>query len=215
MARISAAWVFLSYPSKGCEERPMPRRSGTTTVWVFANSAARGAHMSPVSPNPSDQDDPRAMSPDAHMKGDAVGLRSPACEMRGGNGLTSAGAPARPPGVPRSADADLEHSSCMAQRIEVLARADETLAGSSGAEIMISTRAQIFARAFPWRDRRHERCPTDPQIQSWAKTHVLRSQYVQPQTQPGLCIRFEHRRRALSNSDFILAMAASGLRPAS
>src|SRR5258708_6805774 len=30
----------------------MPRRSGTTTVWSFASSAAIGDHMSPVSPKP-------------------------------------------------------------------------------------------------------------------------------------------------------------------
>jgi hypothetical protein len=30
----------------------MPRRSGTTTVWSRASSAAKGAHMSLVSPNP-------------------------------------------------------------------------------------------------------------------------------------------------------------------
>src|ERR1700719_1206419 len=30
----------------------MPRRSGTTTVCSFANSAAIGDHMSPVSPKP-------------------------------------------------------------------------------------------------------------------------------------------------------------------
>lgn len=30
----------------------MPRKSGTTTVWSRASSAAKGAHMSPVSPNP-------------------------------------------------------------------------------------------------------------------------------------------------------------------
>ena len=30
----------------------MPRRSGTTTVWSRASSAAIGAHMSPVSPKP-------------------------------------------------------------------------------------------------------------------------------------------------------------------
>src|ERR1700681_1336071 len=36
----------------GCEDRPMPRRSGTTTVWSFASSAAIGDHMSPVLPKP-------------------------------------------------------------------------------------------------------------------------------------------------------------------
>src|SRR2546426_4586313 len=30
----------------------MPRRSGTTTVWSFASSAAIGDHMSPVLPKP-------------------------------------------------------------------------------------------------------------------------------------------------------------------
>jgi len=30
----------------------MPRRSGTTTVWSFASTAAIGDHMSPVSPKP-------------------------------------------------------------------------------------------------------------------------------------------------------------------
>src|SRR5215813_12773586 len=30
----------------------MPRRSGTTTVWLDASAAASGAHMSPVSPKP-------------------------------------------------------------------------------------------------------------------------------------------------------------------
>src|SRR5260221_2526757 len=30
----------------------MPRRSGTTTVWSFASSAAIAAHMSPVLPKP-------------------------------------------------------------------------------------------------------------------------------------------------------------------
>src|SRR5439155_26556997 len=33
-------------------DRPMPRRSGTTTVWSFASSAAIGDHMSPVLPKP-------------------------------------------------------------------------------------------------------------------------------------------------------------------
>ena len=31
------------------DEWPMPRRSGTITVWVFSSSAAMGPHMSPVS----------------------------------------------------------------------------------------------------------------------------------------------------------------------
>src|SRR5258707_4933657 len=49
---MSPACVHLSEPAAGCEDRPMPRRSGTTTVWSFANSAAIGDHMSPVSPKP-------------------------------------------------------------------------------------------------------------------------------------------------------------------
>ena len=46
----SPAWVFLSKPPAGLEDRPSPRRSGTITVWSRARSAASGAHMSPVSP---------------------------------------------------------------------------------------------------------------------------------------------------------------------
>ena len=48
----SAACVFLSKPPAGLEDRPSPRRSGTTTVRSRARSAAIGAHMSPVSPYP-------------------------------------------------------------------------------------------------------------------------------------------------------------------
>src|SRR6267142_1521082 len=51
-ARMSPACVHLSYPPDGCEDRPMPRMSGTTTVWSFASSAAIGDHMSPVLPKP-------------------------------------------------------------------------------------------------------------------------------------------------------------------
>src|SRR5882672_8855747 len=48
-----SAWSMPSLSrTAGCEDRPMPRRSGTTTVWSFASSAAIGDHMSPVSPKP-------------------------------------------------------------------------------------------------------------------------------------------------------------------
>ena len=41
---------LLVEAASGLDESPMPRRSGTTTVWSRARSAASGAHMSPVSP---------------------------------------------------------------------------------------------------------------------------------------------------------------------
>ena len=48
--RRRSAWVFLSKPPVGLDDRPSPRRSGTITVWSRARSAASGTHMSPVSP---------------------------------------------------------------------------------------------------------------------------------------------------------------------
>ncbi len=47
---MSAAWFFFSKPRSARADRPMPRKSGATTVWSRARSAASGAHMSPVSP---------------------------------------------------------------------------------------------------------------------------------------------------------------------
>ena len=43
-ARMSFACVFLSYPPVSFDDLPIPRRSGTTTVWSFIRSAASGAH---------------------------------------------------------------------------------------------------------------------------------------------------------------------------
>src|SRR5207248_756543 len=40
---MSFASVFLSYPPVGFDDFPIPRRSGTTTVWSFIRSATSGA----------------------------------------------------------------------------------------------------------------------------------------------------------------------------
>ncbi len=52
MAARSRAWATFSYPASGCDDRPIPRRSGTITVWSLTRTAASGSHMSPVSPKP-------------------------------------------------------------------------------------------------------------------------------------------------------------------
>ena len=64
----------------------MPRRSGTTTVWSVASSAASGAHMSPVSPNPCSSTTAGPMPADPGMDRRAVD-RDVACGEARGKGL--------------------------------------------------------------------------------------------------------------------------------
>jgi hypothetical protein len=47
---MSSAWFFFVNPLVEFAESPIPRRSGTITVWLRASVVASGTHMSPVSP---------------------------------------------------------------------------------------------------------------------------------------------------------------------
>ena len=78
----SPACVFLSKPPAGLDESPIPRRSGTTTKWSRARSAAIATHISPVSPVPVQQDDRRPLSAEAHVDCRAVGRDVPGAEVR-------------------------------------------------------------------------------------------------------------------------------------
>ena len=52
MPGIGASMTTSRSTLSGYNERPMPRRSGTTTVYCFTSSAAKGARESLVSAYP-------------------------------------------------------------------------------------------------------------------------------------------------------------------
>ena len=69
----SPAWVFLSNPLLGLEERPKPLRSGTMTVWSRARSTASGTRHVAGLAITVQQHHRRTRAANTRMDGDTVG----------------------------------------------------------------------------------------------------------------------------------------------
>src|SRR5262245_37492280 len=83
-ARMSSACVFLSYPPAGFDDRPIPRRSGTTTVWFVHEICGQRSPRVAVFGVSVEKHDHRSGSSPAHEDVGPFGAVNGLCLKAGG-----------------------------------------------------------------------------------------------------------------------------------